>query len=105
MVRTCKECQYYTGRCRKEAMPLEPIVVEEPFAQWGLDFIGMINSPSSTIHKWILIATDYFTRWSEVVPLNNSSKTEVLMFLEDLVYRYGPPKTIILNNACAFIGF
>lgn len=91
MVRTCKECQYYTGRCRKEAMPLQPIVVEEPFAQWGLDFIGMINPPSSAGNKWILTTTEYFTRWSEAVPLKNLSESEILAFLEDLVCRYGPP--------------
>lgn len=104
MVRTLKECQYYTGRCRKAAMPLQPIVVEEPFAQWGLDFVGMINTSSSTGHKWILTATDYFTRWSKAVPLKNSSKSEILAFLEDLVCCYGPPKTIISENAHAFVG-
>lgn len=104
LVRECKECQYYTGRCKKVALPLRPMMVEEPFAQWGRDFIGMINPPSSIGHKWILIATDSFTRWSESVPLKNSLETEVLTFLEDLVCRYGPPKTIISDNMRAFMG-
>lgn len=104
LVRECKQCQYYTGRGRKATMPLRPVMVEEPFAQWGLDFIRMINPLNSIKHKWILTATDYFTRWSEVVPLKNSSESEVLTFLEDLVCRYGPPKTITSNNVCAFTG-
>lgn len=41
-------------------MSLKPIVIDEPFAQWGLDFIGMINPPSSARHKWILTTTNYF---------------------------------------------
>ncbi|XP_059067595.1 uncharacterized protein LOC131858383 [Cryptomeria japonica] len=85
-------------------MPLRLVSVEEPFAQWGLDFIGMINPPSSTRHKWILTATDYFTRLSKVIPLRNSSESEVLAFLEDLVCRYGSSKTVIVDNACAFTG-
>lgn len=104
LVRGCKECQYYTGRGKKLAMPLRPMSVEEPFAQWGLDFIRMINPPSSTRHKWILTATDYFTRWSKAVPLQNSSKSEVLAFLEDLTCRYGPPKIVISDNAYIFKG-
>ncbi|XP_059067528.1 uncharacterized protein LOC131858335 [Cryptomeria japonica] len=100
----CKECQYYTSKRKRVAMPLRPMSVKEPFAQWGLDFIGMINPPSSVRHKWILTATDYFTRWSEVVPLRNSSESEVLAFLEDLACRYGSPKTIISDNACTFTG-
>ncbi|XP_057864863.2 uncharacterized protein LOC131072644 [Cryptomeria japonica] len=85
-------------------MPLRPVSVEEPFAQWGLDFVGMINPPSSAGHKWILTATDYFTRWSEAIPLWNSSESEVLTFLEDLTCRYGTPKTVISDNARAFTG-
>ncbi|XP_059070489.1 uncharacterized protein LOC131860133 [Cryptomeria japonica] len=85
-------------------MSLRPIMVEEPFAQWGLDFIGMINPPSSIGHKWILIATDYFARWSEAIPLRNALEAEILEFLEDLVCRYGLPKTIISDNARAFTG-
>ncbi|XP_059066218.1 uncharacterized protein LOC131857560 [Cryptomeria japonica] len=85
-------------------MPLRPVSVEEPFAQWGLVFIRMINPPSSTGQKWILTATDYFTRWSEVVPLRNSSKSKVLDFLEDLTCWYYPPKTVISDNVHAFTG-
>ena len=49
-------------------LPLVPISVEAPFKQWGLDFIGEINLVSSGQHKWILIATDFFTKWVEAVP-------------------------------------
>jgi hypothetical protein len=28
---------------KKFSMPLQPIVVEQPFSQWGLDVVGMIN--------------------------------------------------------------
>jgi hypothetical protein len=43
-------------------------VVKGPFQQWGLDFIGEINPSSSGQHKWILVATDYFTKWIEAIP-------------------------------------
>ncbi|XP_059078223.1 uncharacterized protein LOC131876764 [Cryptomeria japonica] len=85
-------------------MPLRPVSVEKPFTQCGLDFVGMINPPSSAGHKWILTTTDYFTRWSEVVPLQNSSENEVLSFLEELTCQYGPPKIVISDNAHAFTG-
>lgn len=39
LVRGCKECQYYTRRGIKAAMPLKLVSVEDPFAQWGLDFV------------------------------------------------------------------
>jgi len=74
------------------------------FAQWGLDFIGMINLVSSMGHKWILTATDYFTRWSEAVPLEEATEKVILDFLEGITTHFGPPRTIILDNAKAFLG-
>lgn len=64
----------------------------------------MINSASSVGHKWILTATDYFTGWEEAVPLKNATEAEILNFLEELVSRFGPLKTIILDNAKVFLG-
>eukprot|EP00253_Pinus_taeda_P013991 PITA_13991 len=40
-----------------------------PFQQWGLDFIGEITLNFSHQHKYILTATDYFSRWTKAIPL------------------------------------
>jgi hypothetical protein len=84
-------------------MSLNPIVVDEPFTQWELDFIKMINPMFSTRHKWILAATNYFIRWNEFIPLN-LTEVEIISFLEELVRRFGSPKKIIFDNVKAFIG-
>jgi hypothetical protein len=67
-VTTCHECRIFEVKKKFFPLPLKPISMEEPFQQWGLDFIGKINPTYSGHHKWILIATDYFTKWIEVVP-------------------------------------
>lgn len=85
-------------------MPLNLIMVIELFALWGQDFIVMINPISSVRHKWILMATNYFTRWTKVVPLKNATEMGITNFLEELVTKSDPPKTIISNNARAFLG-
>jgi hypothetical protein len=38
---------------KKSAMPLQPISVEQPFSQWGLDVIGPINPKSSKGNTYI----------------------------------------------------
>ena len=63
-VRKCEKCAFFSGKKKLAALPLHPIQVDDHFSQWGLDFIGPINPPSSSGHKWILTATDYFTRWT-----------------------------------------
>jgi hypothetical protein len=39
----CVSCQQFSGKMKKYAMLLQPIYVEQPFAQWGLDVVGPIS--------------------------------------------------------------
>jgi hypothetical protein len=43
----CQQCQTATGREKKVAFPLQPIINEHPFKQWGLEVIEEINPKSS----------------------------------------------------------
>ncbi|KAH9315920.1 hypothetical protein KI387_024547, partial [Taxus chinensis] len=88
---------------RLSALPLHPISVDQPFMQWGLDFIGVINPNSSQVHKWILTATDYFTKWIEAVALKEENESSILDFYEGISTRFGIHATIISYNALAFI--
>jgi hypothetical protein len=49
-IRRCLSCQQFSGKMKKVVMPLQSIVVEQPFSQWGLDFVGSINLKSSEGH-------------------------------------------------------
>ena len=60
-VRKCDIFQRCSGRQPKAAAPLNPVMITEPFKQWGLDIIGEIKPNSSLQQKYILTATDYFT--------------------------------------------
>lgn len=65
----CPTCQRCVGRDQRSVTPMLPVVVEEDFQQWGLDVIGEIFPHPSKQHLYILTPTNYFTRWSEEVPL------------------------------------
>ena len=68
-VRKCDTCHIKGGRLAKAVGPLQPVIVSELFEQWEIDIIGEINTNSSLPHKYILTATEYFTRWVEAVSL------------------------------------
>jgi transposase InsO family protein len=69
----------------------------------GLYFICEINPPSSGQHKWILTATNYFTKWIEAVPTRNATEKVIMKFLETNIFaRFGFPRKIITDNAHAF---
>eukprot|EP00253_Pinus_taeda_P030499 PITA_30499 len=94
----------FAKRQKISPLPLIPIHVEEPFRQWGIDFIGEINPPSSGQHKWILMALDYFTNWVEAIPTRNATGSVVINFMEvNILSHFGCPTKIITHNAQVFI--
>ena len=62
-VRKCQFCQIATRRQKKPSLPLQPINIDQPFDEWGLDIIGEIVPHSSKHHRYILTTIDYFTKW------------------------------------------
>jgi hypothetical protein len=101
-IRACIKCQKFSGKQQLRLLPLKPVVVSAPFQQWGLEFIGEIHPPSSGQHKWILTATDYFTKWIEVAPTKSASHKVIISFLEDIIARFGCPSRIVTDNAASF---
>jgi hypothetical protein len=102
-VSKCHECQNFDGKIKLHPLPLKPIFVEAPFRQWGLDFIGEIHPQSSSQHKWILTATNYFTKWIEAVPTTQATNVVIIQFLEDnILSRFICPIKIITDNATTF---
>ena len=70
----------------------------------GIDLIGQIYPPSSKNHKFILVATDYFTKWVEAIPLKMVTSKEMIEFVkEHIVYRFGTPQTITTDQGSIFI--
>lgn len=104
MVRRCDACQRFSGKLKFSGnMPLRPIDVQPPFQQWGIDFIGEMPNKSSGGHSWILVATDYFTKWVDVIPIRNSTSKVVTDFLlNNIVTRFGCPERIVSENAMCF---
>ena len=64
-VHSCHICQTSANKERHLKIPLQPVYEVHPFTKWGLDFIGLVNPPSSTRHAFILTAMDYYTQWGE----------------------------------------
>jgi transposase InsO family protein len=102
-VRSCQPCQYFSRKTKLLAQPLKPVVIEAPFQQWGLDFVGEFKDNSSNGYWWILTTTDYFTRWVESIPIKKATEEVVMNFLEDrIITRFGVPSKITTDNAKAF---
>jgi transposase InsO family protein len=67
-----------------------------------LDFIG--HPPFLKGHLFVLVATDYFTRRIEAVPLKNMTHKEVIKFItEYIIHRFGIPQTLTIDQGTSFM--
>ena len=83
---------------------MNPIIKPWPFRGWGIDLNGQIYPPSSKNHKFILVATDYFTKSVEAIPLKIVTSREMVEFVkEHIIYQFGIPHTIMTDLGSMFI--
>ena len=70
-IKGCEEYQWFGDLLLVPAVMIHPIIKSWSFRGWGFDFIVQINPPSSKRHCFVLVATNYFTKWTEAVPLKD----------------------------------
>ena len=100
----CEACQTFIGRPKLVDLPLKPIVIDEHFQQWGLDFIGTLNPPSSVWYTHMLIATNYFKKWVDTILVKITTSEVVCNFIKENIFiRFGVPNKIVTNNASNFL--
>jgi hypothetical protein len=73
--------------------------------KWGLDFIGPIKLAGRlTRNKYILVVTNYVTKWVEAKTLriNTIVVTSKLLY-EYILIKFGCPLTIVIDQGVYFI--
>jgi hypothetical protein len=100
----CEACQRFGNIQLAPTSVMNSIVKPWPFRGWGIDFIGEIYPGSSKGHQFILVATDYFTKWTEAVPLRNMTHREVINFVQEhIIYQFGVPQTLTTDQGPSFM--
>ena len=102
-VRTCRDCQRRKTPPTRPAGLLQPIEPpRRPFQQIGMDLLGPFPTSTSG-NKWIVVATDYLTRYAETKALPKGSAAEVArFFVENILLRHGAPEVLITDRGTAF---
>jgi hypothetical protein len=100
----CDKCQRFSPRINQPATELHPFTSPWPFALWGLDIVGPFPLASGG-RKFLLVATDYFTKWVEAEPLKSITQSDVRSFLwKNIVTRFGIPNALVADNGTQFKG-
>ena len=86
-----------------DEMSLQPQLVVEPFDIWALYFLGTIN-PSSRQKVYMLVCTDYMTKWVEFVALVKYNDQYVIDFLYGEIFtHFGVPREIVAKGGPQFV--
>jgi hypothetical protein len=79
-MKTCHTFQVQANLIHTHPTSLQNMATPWPFHTWGLDLIGPINLASGG-YIWILVATEYFTKWVEAIPLRKATGAAVANFI------------------------
>ena len=98
----CQACQFRANYIHRSPEALHPAVALWPFNAWGLYVVGPLPK-SSKGQLYILSTTSYFSRWTDVVPLKEVKKENVIDFIKsNMIFRYGIPICIVIHNGTPF---
>jgi hypothetical protein len=102
-MKTCHTCQVQANLIHTHPTSLQNMATPWPSHIWRLDVIGLIN-PASRGYIWILVATKYFTKWVEAIPLRIATSATVANFIrEHIITHFGIPYKLISDNGTPFI--
>ncbi|GFW72676.1 retrovirus-related Pol polyprotein from transposon 412 [Trichonephila clavipes] len=66
--------------------------------------LGPFPASRTKRHRFLLVITDHFTKWSELIPLRKASAQAIANALfENYISRYGAPISLISDNGPQFI--
>ncbi|KAG7552339.1 Ribonuclease H-like superfamily [Arabidopsis thaliana x Arabidopsis arenosa] len=107
------DCIDYAKRCKKYQMHaplihqpseiLSSISVPYPFMRWSMDIVGPMYRSTRGV-QYLLVLTDYFSKWIEAEAYISIQDSVVKTFLwKHIICRYGVPYEIVTNNGPQFI--
>ena len=100
----CDQCQRTGAPSFQNHWPLTPIIPLAPFEKWGIDFIEPIDPMSARKQRYIILATDYATKWVEArATVKNDALTAAICFFEEIMMRFGHPLELVSDRDKHFL--
>ncbi|GBM36759.1 Retrovirus-related Pol polyprotein from transposon 17.6 [Araneus ventricosus] len=92
----CRECQRRKSPPQLPSGQLHPIKPPDiPFNKIGVDLLGRFPLTRNG-NRWIIVCTDYLTRFTVTKALPTAEATEIAKFLvEEIILKHGAPREMI----------
>uniref|UniRef100_A0AAX7U441 Gypsy retrotransposon integrase-like protein 1 n=1 Tax=Astatotilapia calliptera TaxID=8154 RepID=A0AAX7U441_ASTCA len=100
--KSCPQCQKTSIKTPSRA-PLQPLpVISTPFERLGMDVVGPVEK-SRAGNRYMLVITDYATKYPEVFPLKSVKAKSVAFCLVQFFSRVGFPREILTDRGTNFM--
>jgi hypothetical protein len=104
-VQSCPKCRARKTTFHHRDIPLLSIPYPSyPFEALGIDVLGPL--PTTKIHKnkYVLVVTDYHTRWPIAMAMKNQRASTIAKFLVEQVFcQHGFPATLLSDRGSNFL--
>jgi hypothetical protein len=102
-IKACSVCAGMKAPFHQKA-ELHPITeAEQPFDMIGIDFVGPLPKTDDG-NRWLLVITDYATRWAEAFATKDSTAITVAdILIKKIITRHGAPRKLLSDQGQAFL--
>ena len=101
-VMQCESCQKVKEPSRRPRAPLGQLPVGGPLDRVGVDILGPLPL-SKKNNRYILVAIDHFTKWTEIMAIpDQSAETCTEYLLNEFFARFGTPTTLLSDQGTNF---
>ncbi|KAG7564205.1 Ribonuclease H domain [Arabidopsis suecica] len=101
--RRCKRCQLHAQLIHQPSELFSSISAPYPFMRWSMDIIGPLHRSTRGV-QYLLVLTDYFSKWIEDEAYASIKDSAVNTFIwKNIICRHGVPYEIVTDNGPQFI--
>jgi hypothetical protein len=102
LVGKCHQCNSRKGPHEKVRLPERKYLTSEAFERIAVDICGRL--PETKNHnKYMLVVTDYFSKWVEPLAIKNQeTETVASALINEFIARYGCPTSIYSDRGAQF---
>jgi hypothetical protein len=100
-VKGCLECQVRKSVPQNHGLMQLMETPDRPFYMVGIDHVGPFPA-TSRLNQYLLVITDYFTKWVEVYPCPSTSAQDTAIRLHTFIMRHGVPSIIVCDQGSGF---
>ena len=102
-MKKCSKCQQHAHFHIAPAEGLSTIMSLWPFSKWGIDLLGPFLLALGQV-KYVIMATDYFTKWIEAEPLSTIVVAQVMKFIwRNIFTHFEMPESMVTDNGIQFM--